>query len=201
MLPLGRKNARKCSECDVTCHANCAHLVPDFCGMSMETANQLLRDWRDINKARGGKVVAASRQSAHAHPAHQYQQAPVSPPLESPTTQLGNSMDRLMLTEAGHPGVDPFPGRQQTQSPSQERFPSDSRYPSQAQQTTPYTVPQNVPPGVRPPPGARIPIPPGYPIDQQILSPPGRPASGVYEQAPQVGPEPAGYQVCSLIFL
>src|ERR1700761_9104111 len=47
MLPFGRKNARRCTECDITCHANCAHLVPDFCGMSMETANQLLRDWRD----------------------------------------------------------------------------------------------------------------------------------------------------------
>ncbi len=51
MLPLGRKNARKCSECELTCHANCAHLVPDFCGMSMETANTLLSDWRAIKKA------------------------------------------------------------------------------------------------------------------------------------------------------
>ncbi|KZP01332.1 hypothetical protein CALVIDRAFT_532947 [Calocera viscosa TUFC12733] len=48
MLPLGRKNARKCSECDITCHATCAHLVPDFCGMSMETANALLASLRDI---------------------------------------------------------------------------------------------------------------------------------------------------------
>ncbi|KAE8257334.1 hypothetical protein A4X13_0g2422 [Tilletia indica] len=42
ILPLGRKNARKCSECDITCHTDCAHLVPDFCGMSMEMANQLI---------------------------------------------------------------------------------------------------------------------------------------------------------------
>lgn len=52
MLPLGRQNARRCTECDITCHANC---VPDFCGMSMETANQLLRASRDINGERGGK--------------------------------------------------------------------------------------------------------------------------------------------------
>ncbi|PGH27006.1 AGC/PKC protein kinase [Polytolypa hystricis UAMH7299] len=42
LLPFGRKNAKKCSECSLTCHAHCAHLVPDFCGMSMEVANQIL---------------------------------------------------------------------------------------------------------------------------------------------------------------
>ncbi|KAG0142141.1 hypothetical protein CROQUDRAFT_673725 [Cronartium quercuum f. sp. fusiforme G11] len=44
MLPLGRKNARRCMECSMTSHADCAHLVPDFCGMSMETANRLLQE-------------------------------------------------------------------------------------------------------------------------------------------------------------
>lgn len=29
-------------ECNLTCHAHCTHLVPDFCGMSMEAANQIL---------------------------------------------------------------------------------------------------------------------------------------------------------------
>ena len=29
-------------ECGITCHAQCTHLVPDFCGMSMEAANQIL---------------------------------------------------------------------------------------------------------------------------------------------------------------
>ena len=42
ILPLGKKNSRKCSECGLTCHSHCAHLVPDFCGMSMEMANQIL---------------------------------------------------------------------------------------------------------------------------------------------------------------
>jgi hypothetical protein len=66
MLPLGRKNAKKCSgrlnevtfdfngrlkfglECDITCHASCAHLVPDFCGMTMEKANILLHQIQEI---------------------------------------------------------------------------------------------------------------------------------------------------------
>ncbi|KAJ5558523.1 AGC-kinase C-terminal [Penicillium sp. DV-2018c] len=42
LLPFGRKNAKRCSECGLTCHAQCTHLVPDFCGMTMEAANQIL---------------------------------------------------------------------------------------------------------------------------------------------------------------
>ncbi|KAL9097010.1 MAG: hypothetical protein Q9165_000974 [Trypethelium subeluteriae] len=46
MLPLGRKQCRKCTECKLTCHAQCVHFVPDFCGMSMEVANQILYEMR-----------------------------------------------------------------------------------------------------------------------------------------------------------
>ncbi|KAJ5656367.1 AGC-kinase C-terminal [Penicillium longicatenatum] len=42
LLPFGRKNAKRCNECGLTSHAHCTHLVPDFCGMSMEAANQIL---------------------------------------------------------------------------------------------------------------------------------------------------------------
>jgi serine/threonine protein kinase len=42
LLPLGRKNAKKCGECGLTCHTTCQHLVPDFCGMSMIVANEIL---------------------------------------------------------------------------------------------------------------------------------------------------------------
>lgn len=52
MLSLGRRSNRKCSECDVTCHADCAHLVPDFCGMSMEMANQMMSNIATIKKNR-----------------------------------------------------------------------------------------------------------------------------------------------------
>ncbi|ODV85552.1 hypothetical protein CANARDRAFT_176000 [[Candida] arabinofermentans NRRL YB-2248] len=42
ILPWGRKQVRKCSECSIMCHAACLHLVPDFCGMSIEKASQIL---------------------------------------------------------------------------------------------------------------------------------------------------------------
>jgi hypothetical protein len=44
ILPLGRKQTQKCAECNLTCHAGCVHFVPDFCGMSMEVANQILME-------------------------------------------------------------------------------------------------------------------------------------------------------------
>ena len=42
ILPLGKKVARKCTECSLTCHAACAHLIPDFCGISNEMARNIL---------------------------------------------------------------------------------------------------------------------------------------------------------------
>ncbi|KAJ8123055.1 hypothetical protein ONZ43_g907 [Nemania bipapillata] len=46
ILPFGKKNCRKCNECGLTAHAHCVHLVPDFCGMSMTVANQILEGIR-----------------------------------------------------------------------------------------------------------------------------------------------------------
>lgn len=42
LLPWGKKNARKCTECGIMCHAQCTHLVPDLCGMSLQMANEIL---------------------------------------------------------------------------------------------------------------------------------------------------------------
>ncbi|KAG0767672.1 hypothetical protein G6F57_008129 [Rhizopus arrhizus] len=50
MLPLGSKGAKKCSECSITCHTKCQHFIPDFCGLSMEMANQMLAEIKAANK-------------------------------------------------------------------------------------------------------------------------------------------------------
>lgn len=160
MLPLGRKNSRKCSECDITCHANCAHLVPDFCGMSMETANQLLRDWRDINRARGGKATAVSKQTAPTHAPQQYQHSPVS------SVDMSQNMQQLKLVGTETPD---YFGHQNL---ALEGRPPDPRF-QQAPQT--YSPPPSTP--SRPPTGTRI--SPGY--DQQQLPPSVRPS---YEPPP-----------------
>ncbi|KAL1604612.1 Serine/threonine kinase [Nothophoma quercina] len=57
VLPLGRKQTKKCAECGLTCHAHCVHFVPDFCGMSMEVANQILME---IKRTRRGQSTSGS---------------------------------------------------------------------------------------------------------------------------------------------
>lgn len=173
MLPLGRKNSRKCSECDITCHANCAHLVPDFCGMSMETANIILSNWRDINKARGSKAGTSGRTQGQAQ-ISQYQHSPTSS-AEIPITQ---SMQQMKLTGMDTPDV---MGRQQ--SPSMEGRPPDTR-PQQSPQT--YS-PQTAPLGTRP---GRV--PPNY--DQPLIPQPGRTSTSSYDQPSPGAPQ---YQVFS----
>jgi len=165
MLPLGRKNARRCSECSITCHANCAHLVPDFCGMSMETANELLRNVRDINRLKGDK---AARPMGRPHPEGAHV---ASPSLDS---QIGGAIDRLKLTgaESSTATVDGY-GRP-VSSPTPDRY-----YPQQQQLQQQHTQPP-----VRPPTGARIPVPPGYSQDV-------RPPPGAFD--PGVQGSPAGY--------
>ncbi|CAJ2514172.1 Uu.00g022910.m01.CDS01 [Anthostomella pinea] len=59
ILPFGKKNCRKCSECGLTAHSHCVHLVPDFCGMSMAVANQILEGIRS-QKQRQQKATSLS---------------------------------------------------------------------------------------------------------------------------------------------
>ncbi|KAK1249507.1 hypothetical protein MKX07_003023 [Trichoderma sp. CBMAI-0711] len=62
ILPFGKKNCRKCSECGLTSHAQCVHLVPDFCGMSMAVANQILEGIR-VQKQRQQKTTSLSEKT------------------------------------------------------------------------------------------------------------------------------------------
>ncbi|PCH40156.1 protein kinase C [Wolfiporia cocos MD-104 SS10] len=147
MLPLGRKNARRCTECDITCHANCAHLVPDFCGMSMETANLLLGQWRRINedKQRNVKPAGQSRQATQPTPR-------ATLPPETQVDQVGEDFDRMRVSEPSVSQKDAAYGRQTPQTPH-------TPLPVEA-------VPPGYPPsGTRSPPGGRTPVLPGFPAE------------------------------------
>ena len=86
MLPLGRKQSRKCTECKLTCHANCVHFVPDFCGMSMEAANQILAE---LKKQKGNRRMLEN--SARLRPGSAaLRPTPPQPPgsfIQTPTHQ------------------------------------------------------------------------------------------------------------------
>ena len=73
ILPWGKKNVRKCTECGVMCHAQCTHLVPDFCGMSLQMANEILATIESTKVS----PKKAQHQQSHAKP------LPPKPPIES----------------------------------------------------------------------------------------------------------------------
>ena len=81
MLSLGRRSGiRKCSECDITAHTDCVPMVPAFCGMSMEMANQLLSNIDMINKDRSNR---ASMSGTSISPGHSPGQPANRSPLRS----------------------------------------------------------------------------------------------------------------------
>ncbi|KAI9821850.1 MAG: Serine/threonine kinase [Pycnora praestabilis] len=91
ILPLGRKNCKKCTECGLACHSQCAHLVPDFCGMSMEVANQILREIR-ISKNHQKSSVSSMSSKGYS----------LRPPSGRPTPP------------PGQPSFGPPPGQEQS---------------------------------------------------------------------------------------
>ncbi|THH31172.1 hypothetical protein EUX98_g3004 [Antrodiella citrinella] len=150
----------------------------DFCGMSMETANQLLRDWRDINKARGGRPPAPTRTSQP-----QQYQYPGTPQLEA--SQLSPEMGRLKLTGVEPPPPPKTPDYQygRPQQPPQPR--PDPRLTQSMQQPLPPTPGATYSPSSRPQP---LPGGPGgkppFPIEPISQTPPLRPPAQAYEAPP-----------------
>lgn len=68
-------------ECDITCHASCAHLVPDFCGMTMEKANILLHQIQEIKShQRQIQPKPKKSQSYQQQPQPQNWGLPTAPP-------------------------------------------------------------------------------------------------------------------------
>lgn len=74
-------------ECGLTCHAQCAHLVPDFCGMSMEVANQILDVARQARMSQGkvkdSNLSKRTFRSAPGRPSPQPNLSFMPPPAEN----------------------------------------------------------------------------------------------------------------------
>ena len=69
----GVRRMLESSECGVMCHAQCTHLVPDFCGMSLQMANEILATIESTKVS----PKKAQHQQSHAKP------LPPKPPIES----------------------------------------------------------------------------------------------------------------------
>ena len=143
--------------------------------MSMETANQLLRDWRDINRARTSKAAAGQFPRVQPPPAY-------SPSLDQ-TGGLPQEVERLRLG-AEHP----LPETPTQQRPYQQQPPFDRR---QQQQPLPGGYSISHPGGMPPPVGARPAVAPAFP-NEPIVLPGVRPPPPGYDQPPPVAGIPEG---------
>ncbi|CAK7211513.1 Serine/threonine kinase [Sporothrix curviconia] len=98
LLPFGKKSCRKCSECGLTAHAGCAHLVPDFCGMSMAVANQILEGIRTQKQRQKQTTNLSDRTLRPAKPGTAAQQGGYAG--QSTQTPYGPGAASAQATEA-----------------------------------------------------------------------------------------------------
>ncbi|CCO29181.1 classical protein kinase C [Rhizoctonia solani AG-1 IB] len=127
MLPLGRKNFKKCTECDLTCHATCAHLVPYFCGMTMANASALINSMRDIRSHQQHRPRPQTHQTqpSFSHQTSGSQSGITYEPERqptSPTAQIEQGMGGINL---GRPQDDY--GQGPTQPPKSSPYPPSNQ--------------------------------------------------------------------------
>lgn len=101
MLPLGKTNSRKCGECSLTCHTNCTHFVPDFCGMSMEKANLILAEMQNMRRRTGSMTNKTLRPPRPGQSGAQGSQKPTPP---TPNEDSRHSFNQESYS-GGRPGV------------------------------------------------------------------------------------------------
>ena len=168
--------AEKCSaECGLASHADCVHLVPDFCGMSMEMARQLIGDIRNINKTRSALGPTAGRLGGSSS-------VPPSPTARFPPGQQQQQIDGGLADSAGRMQIDPYKRipAPAMQAPPPGRNQQQQMPPQQYQQQVPQPFQQPMQQG--PPQGM-----PQYGLQQQMQD------QGRYQQqGPPQLPMPAG---------
>ncbi|KAF9328976.1 Serine/threonine kinase, partial [Linnemannia elongata] len=105
ILPLGKKGAKRCTECGVTSHATCSHLVPDFCGMDMEKANMILmeikRAKRNTTDNRMNSTSTASSRYSVARPTQS--DSGLSSPIDNRFPAGSQRMDYNQRPDPGSP--------------------------------------------------------------------------------------------------
>lgn len=156
------------SECALTCHQTCSHLVPDFCGMTMEMANILLKNLRDIkttqvHKKPPSSVASSTTSSVSTLPVYQ----PQAPERPSPPQQ---QLSTPQVPQRPPPGAfgptDPRDGRFGTPPPQQQTL---QPYPQQAEQPGPRMAGARPMPQPPAPPQHRLSYQDGKPQDEMPM--------------------------------
>jgi classical protein kinase C len=157
MLPLGSRGSKKCSECGITAHTRCEHYVPDFCGLSMEMANQMLAEIKAAAKRKTleSKTNSSSRISKQDK-VEVAQEAPLPAiPQQSIDDELGSQISNITLvpqTPSKSPVLVPqtpptMYNNNATQQPTQQHQPSQQQ-PYYSPQSATMSMPQ--PPRIYP---------------------------------------------------
>lgn len=153
ILPWGKKNIRKCSECGIMCHTGCAHLVPDFCGMSMIMANTILTTIMESKKNISSSKNVKKRPTAGfalntSVSGHQKSSSIVmspvenssamntpfsSPPISYPTTHEVQSLKNDNKNNYGRipPPTDDYSSQQKMPPPIPEKRVANIPYPEE----------------------------------------------------------------------
>ncbi len=121
ILPLGRKGARKCSECDVTCHTDCAHLVPDLCKMSVEVANQMLQEIDYINRSKQSAKVQPPQGALPLTTSAPQSNRPQPPAFDEGVSNLQNQTSQMRIGDSYGAPPPPPPQIQQSLPPQQQQ--------------------------------------------------------------------------------
>ncbi|KAF7158422.1 hypothetical protein CNMCM5623_003425 [Aspergillus felis] len=185
LLPFGRKNAKRCTECGLTCHAQCTHLVPDFCGMSMEAANQILETLiraKNHNKSAsvssglsgrtlrpGGPPQAPQDNAALAYPQKPVESAYVAPQRQPSAEAISAATNTYI------PPQSPTAAQRQHLPPRTSSSQSPAAAAAAAAAATGLRTPQQVPDPnrpVQPPPSSHAHYDPAaYASYQQAMPP------------------------------
>ncbi|KAG2735346.1 hypothetical protein G9P44_001560 [Scheffersomyces stipitis] len=138
ILPWGRKNVRKCTECGVMCHAHCTHLVPDFCGMSMEMANKILMTIKSTKPTVKAPAVRARKQFQPA-PVEKQQPAPYDDSFVVPSKSSTES--RTEEIEPSDEEMDKeYDSRLPTETTNKFQEPVDTPYHQQGHRKAPPSI-------------------------------------------------------------
>ncbi|AET39674.1 protein kinase C Ecym_4652 [Eremothecium cymbalariae DBVPG len=101
ILSWGKKNVRKCSECGIMCHTQCAHLVPDFCGMSMEMANKVLTAIQDTKRSQQQRLRVSPSSNGSDEPAMmRADMSNTAASTKSPVTSQRNTLNSELSAES-----------------------------------------------------------------------------------------------------
>lgn len=133
LLPIGRKQGKKCNECGLTCHASCQHLVPDFCGMSMIVANEILETIQRTKQHNKSSSVSSGLSSKTLRPQR--------PGPQSPTQSF--TSDSTMVPSPSKQSYEESPKpSEQSIAAAQNLYAQMQRQPSQPSVQQPQQRPQ-----------------------------------------------------------